>query len=309
MDPFTLLGPFSLSIEKGKAVSFVLSIIGSFAGRSGWEIRDLPSGLNWSVNPSAVAQCTISGTPTELGIFNARQIFFTNADRLPGLPIFSSNGPLIITVTKRQQRIDDFLPVSPKRPGQPPFSIALPVASSGLPVTVTVKSGPATISGEMITLTGTEGSVVLAANQAGDEDYAASTEVLMTFMVSDTNSAPVAEMPDAYVTNGVYFGWAVARQAGMEGHPVRRSAWTDRWLYFYNGLWWVMPSSGTPRVVRTLDFTTDDFLATDWTNLSATCITSSAIPGGGAAPCPLPYDPISPAIGPLAISGASTLPK
>jgi len=306
MEAITTSGPFDKTLYLGQPISFRLAFLGMY-GKAvvSVALSPLPPGLTSSLNPSAYDQSFISGVPTELGVFTVTQSFVLKNGSYPISPVF----PITFTVTKRQQRIDDFLPVSPKRPGQPPFSIALPVASSGLPVTVTVKSGPATISGEMITLTGTEGSVVLAANQAGDEDYAAATEVLMTFMVSDTNSAPVAEMPDAYVTSGVYFGWAVARQAGMEGHPVRRSAWTDRWLYFYNGLWWVMPSSGTPRVVRTVDFTTDDFLATDWTNLSATCITSSAISGGGAAPCPLPYDPISPAIGPLAISGASTLPK
>jgi hypothetical protein len=57
-----------------------------------------------------------------------------------------------------------------------PFTITAPTSSSGLPVTVTVKSGPATISGTTVTPTGA-GTIVLAANQAGNFLYAAAAEV------------------------------------------------------------------------------------------------------------------------------------
>ena len=70
-----------------------------------------------------------------------------------------------------------------------------------------------------------------------------------------------------------------------------------------------MPATGNPRVVTTLDFSAEDFLAKDWTNLSPTCVTSSPASGGGAASCPLPYDPLSPIMGPLPISGGANLPS
>lgn len=63
-----------------------------------------------------------------------------------------------------------------------PFTITPPVASSGLPVTVTVKSGPATISGYTITLTG-KGAVTLTATQAGNVDYTAAPPVTTSFGV------------------------------------------------------------------------------------------------------------------------------
>ena len=50
--------------------------------------------------------------------------------------------------------------------GEAPFVISPPTSSAGLPVRVTVLSGPARIYGNKVTLTGT-GTVVLAANQAG----------------------------------------------------------------------------------------------------------------------------------------------
>lgn len=65
------------------------------------------------------------------------------------------------------QTISSFQPIPGKNPGDAPFAITLPTSSSGLAVKVTVKSGPATISGNTITLTKKAGLVVLAANQPG----------------------------------------------------------------------------------------------------------------------------------------------
>ena len=60
--------------------------------------------------------------------------------------------------------------------------ITLPTASSGQTVTVSVKSGPATISGNTLTLTG-RGTVVLAANQTGNSQYLPASQVTTSFIV------------------------------------------------------------------------------------------------------------------------------
>ncbi len=52
------------------------------------------------------------------------------------------------------QTIFAFAAISPVAFGATPFDITPPVTSSGLPVTVTVQSGPATISGNTVTITG-----------------------------------------------------------------------------------------------------------------------------------------------------------
>lgn len=64
-----------------------------------------------------------------------------------------------------------------------PFAVSAG-ASSGLPVTFKVKSGPATVSGGTITLTGTPGTVVVTASQAGNATYAAAPDVDASFTVS-----------------------------------------------------------------------------------------------------------------------------
>jgi CotH kinase protein/Chitobiase/beta-hexosaminidase C-terminal domain/HYR domain len=55
-----------------------------------------------------------------------------------------------------------------------PFAI-FATASSGLPVTFAIVSGPATVSGNLVTLTGEPGIVIVEATQAGDERYLPAT--------------------------------------------------------------------------------------------------------------------------------------
>ena len=64
-------------------------------------------------------------------------------------------------------------------------------ASSSLPVTFSVVSGPATISGSTVTYTGA-GTVVLAANQAGNTDYLPALQVEQTVVVESIASAYTA---------------------------------------------------------------------------------------------------------------------
>jgi len=59
------------------------------------------------------------------------------------------------------------------------------VASSGLPVSYEVLSGPASIDGSTVTLDGVPGTVVVRASQAGSLDYDAAADVETTFLVHD----------------------------------------------------------------------------------------------------------------------------
>jgi hypothetical protein len=57
-------------------------------------------------------------------------------------------------------------------------------ASSGLPVTFTVVSGPALLSGNVVDLTGATGTVKIRASQTGNATYAAATDVDVAFAVT-----------------------------------------------------------------------------------------------------------------------------
>jgi hypothetical protein len=84
---------------------------------------------------------------------------------------------------KLPQVLTPFSRVSAKHAASPAFSIPTPVASSGLPVVLAVRSGPAVLSGNSVTVTG-PGKVVLTANQPGDSIFARAPQVAIAFEVA-----------------------------------------------------------------------------------------------------------------------------
>ncbi|MBC3542128.1 PKD domain-containing protein [Rufibacter sp. H-1] len=81
-----------------------------------------------------------------------------------------------------------FNKLSDKTFGDAPFNLSA-TASSGLPVTFEVESGPATINGTIVTITGT-GVVVIKATQLGNEEYFVATPVFQSFTVKSTALCP-----------------------------------------------------------------------------------------------------------------------
>jgi hypothetical protein len=82
-----------------------------------------------------------------------------------------------------------FAPIAAKTYGNPPFAVSATSASSGV-VTFTVVSGPATIAGNIVTLTAA-GTVALSASQAASGNYVTATATI-SFNVA---AAPVATVP------------------------------------------------------------------------------------------------------------------
>jgi trimeric autotransporter adhesin len=76
-----------------------------------------------------------------------------------------------------------FTPVSDRLSNSGTFALSA-TASSGLPVSFTVTSGPALLSGADITLTGVPGTVVILASQPGNAVYNAAPDVAVTFSVT-----------------------------------------------------------------------------------------------------------------------------
>jgi hypothetical protein len=73
----------------------------------------------------------------------------------------------------RQNQTITFPAIANKTYSNPPFDISA-TASSGLPVSFRVVSGPATVSGSTVTITGA-GTVTIEAMQAGSTLYNAAT--------------------------------------------------------------------------------------------------------------------------------------
>ena len=91
-----------------------------------------------------------------------------------------------IVVNQASQTIA-FTPLaSPVTYGVAPITLAATGGSSGNPVTFSVLSGPGSVSGNLLSITGA-GTVVVAADQAGNTEYTAATEVTQSIVVNQAN--------------------------------------------------------------------------------------------------------------------------
>lgn len=128
----------------------------------------LPAGLTLNT-----ATGVISGAPTAVGVFSVDLGAVNTAG--------TGTASLALVVATAPQSIT-FLNPGPKTYGDAPFALTA-TASSGLPVTYLLISGPAQIAGSTVTLSGA-GTVEIEANQAGDANREAAPPVRTTFVVA-----------------------------------------------------------------------------------------------------------------------------
>lgn len=107
--------------------------------------------------------------------------------------------------------------------GDDPFTLS-PTASSSLAVSLEVVSGPATLSGNTVTMTG-PGLVTLRATQAGDANFAAANAVTRTFIVASAGtSVPVVTVHPPRVS--MTAGGSADFWAEATGTPTPTVQWT-----------------------------------------------------------------------------------
>jgi hypothetical protein len=96
----------------------------------------------------------------------------------------ASTAPVSVRVDKKAQTINAFATINDIQAGSKPFKVRIPTSDSGLPVTLSVFSGQATVQGDTVTVTGV-GPVILAANQPGNDNFSPANPVTsQTFNVS-----------------------------------------------------------------------------------------------------------------------------
>ena len=164
------------------------------------EIPPQQCGASFAIIPPAAS----SGLPVKVSVLSGNATITNNltnviikptsvgmvflAANQPGTTNYFKPAPEVTTsfkVNKGNQYISPFaLGFSSKVTTSPPFSIVAPTSSAGLPVVVTVKSGPAKIKNSLISLTKKAGTVVLAANQVGNVNYHSAAQVTTSFSVT-----------------------------------------------------------------------------------------------------------------------------
>jgi hypothetical protein len=122
-----------------------------------------------------------------------------------------------ITVNQAGQTITFAPPASPVGYGLVPIRLAA-TASSGLAVTFSVSSGPATVSGNLLTVNGL-GAVLVAANQPGNSNYLPAEPVTQSITVNQGTQTVAFTQPSSPVNYGVG-PITLAATGGASGNPV-----------------------------------------------------------------------------------------
>ncbi len=146
----------------------------------------LPVSFSIISGPATISGSTI--TLTGVGTVEVKAEQAGNIDYDPAPSVTQSFDVAFATQTI------DFTAITNKTFGDAPFAL-IATASSGLEVSFSVVSGPVTISGNMVTITGA-GTAEIMASQAGDASYAAATEVVRSFEIID-NITGLEDVADA----------------------------------------------------------------------------------------------------------------
>ncbi len=156
-----------------------------------WELVDGPGTVTFSNQNNRNTSASFTANGTYLLKFSAqddvtlaaKDIFYTVEDFVE-VAVGTGGQPTLFDQTI------SFAPLEDKFNTDDPFNIAA-TASSGLPTSFSILSGPASISGNQITLTGQLGTVVVEASQSGNAQYYSAPNVIRSFEVIEaTTSGP-----------------------------------------------------------------------------------------------------------------------
>jgi CSLREA domain-containing protein len=173
------------------------------------------SAVSISGGPAALSGTTTANLSFGTAVFNNAAVIADATDEMLSAAL-TLTGSLSLSATSSSFSVAPnqavaFTSIAPVTYGITPFSLAAYAsASSGLPVTFQVISGPATVNGTIVTITGA-GSVVLQASQAGNGAYSVALPVRQTLTVN--KSVLQLTTTNASVTYGAVlptFGFTVS---------------------------------------------------------------------------------------------------
>ena len=177
------------------------TIVQSFEVNQAGQTITFPSIANrlTTDDPFDISASASSGLPINFSIVSGPAVIFGNTITLDGVPgtvivqaaQFGNTtyepAPVItqsfeIVEPALSDQIISFPAISNRLTTDAPFAINAS-ASSGLPVNFSIVSGPATITGNTITLNGVVGTVVVQADQSGNDQFNPAASVQQSFQV------------------------------------------------------------------------------------------------------------------------------
>jgi hypothetical protein len=148
------------------------SCVGSATGNGGARVAG-----TWSYSPTSA---TGAGSTTVTGTFTSTDSNYTSGGTAGNT----------LTIDKAAQSIS-FASTSASTNsvtyGVPPITLSVTGGTSGKPVTLSILSGPGSLNGNLLTIIGA-GTVTVAADQAGNSNYDAATEVTHSIVVNQAAS-------------------------------------------------------------------------------------------------------------------------
>lgn len=171
-------------------------VLATFAQSSQTIVFTPPVGMKVG-EPTVLAATSSSGLPVQYAVVSGNATLegsaLTPRDATPiivratqpGNEQYAAATPVDVTlsdIAKRSQTIT-FAQLANRKVNAAPISLTA-TASSGLPVSFALVTGPATLSGTTLTLAGSPGNVVLRATQAGNLEYAEAPAVERTLIVT-----------------------------------------------------------------------------------------------------------------------------
>lgn len=149
-------------------------------------VMNLTDGLDNAMffQPLTLSVTVDPGFEVNYVVQNGEELPFTRTGNKVVFNAVPDNGPIIFSPTEtsgvRSTQDITFAPIEDKDVREAPFTVEA-TATSGLPVSLEVVSGPADVNGKTITLTGQTGEVVVRATQGGDTIFLPADPVLQTF--------------------------------------------------------------------------------------------------------------------------------
>src|SRR5580700_1404562 len=166
--------------------------------------------VTWTISPAGTGTISSSGLYTAPATISTQQTVTVTATSQANTAVSASSK---VTLMPKASQTISFTVASPVTYPVSPITLSA-TASSGLPVTFSVVSGPGTISGSTLTITGV-GTVVVAANQAGNTYYSAAPQVTQSIVVN--YSTPIA---NAGPPQTVYVGTTVQLNGTGSSDPA-----------------------------------------------------------------------------------------
>jgi hypothetical protein len=265
--PSITTGPVSQTVTAGATASFTVSASGTAPFTYQWRKGGAALQDGGVVSGSMTSTLTLTGVAT--GDAGSYDVVVTNA--------VSSATSGAATLTVKQNQTITFPAIADTTTATKSIALSA-TTTSNLTVTYTIVSGPATIDGSRLKLTGDAGAVTVRAAQAGNDSYNAAASVDRTFNVTLALTGPTITQQPANVSVSV--GSPASFSVTATGNPAP----TYQWRKNFAPITGATSSTYTLTSAQTSDAGSYDVVVTNSVSAVSSQIARLTVSAGDQAP-------------------------